>query len=66
MISTEVKQRLADLIEKSRQRELAFLDMLGKVDYRSANRSKPRVRVKAISDQWPTRAPSKTSVAREL
>lgn len=64
MLSIELKLRLAALVEKYRQQELDFLEMLGKIDHPSAKESKPRIRVKAISERWST-LPSQTRIARE-
>lgn len=52
MISAELRERVRALAEKYRQRELDFLDMLGRIDHHKPTPSKPRVRVKAISYRW--------------
>lgn len=64
MLSIELKQRLAALVEKYRQQELDFLEMLGRVDRHKPMPSKPRIRVKAISKRW-SALPSHTRIARE-
>lgn len=65
MLSIELKQRLAALVDKCRQQELDFLELLGTIDHPLTKQSKPRIRVKAISNRWPTSAPSNTRIARE-
>lgn len=52
------------MVEKYRQQELDFLDMLGKIDHPVANKPKPKIRVKAISSRWSTEALSQTGIAR--
>lgn len=65
MLSTEIMQRLAAMVEEYRQKELDFLEMLGRIEHPLTRQSKPRIRVKAISNRWPTSAPSNTRIARE-
>lgn len=65
MLSTELKQRLAELVEKCRQQELDFLEMLGRIDQPMAKQSKPRIRVQAIAHRWSPRVASNTGIERE-
>ncbi len=65
MLSIELKQRLAALVDKYRQQELDFLELLGRIDHPLTKQSKPRIRVKAMSIRWPTSVPSNTRIARE-
>lgn len=53
------------MVEKYRQQELDFLDMLGKIDPPGASKSKPRIRVKAISIRWSAVSPSQVRIAGE-
>ena len=65
MLSTELKQRLAELVEKCRQQELDFLEMLGRVDRPMAKQPKPRIRVQAVSHRWLPPVASNTGIERE-
>ncbi|WP_431320824.1 hypothetical protein [Rhizobium sp. YTU87027] len=52
MISEELSARVRAMAEKYRQRELDFLEMLGKIPNHVPEPRKPRIRVKAISQAW--------------
>ncbi|NMN71176.1 hypothetical protein [Rhizobium sp. 57MFTsu3.2] len=52
MLSEELKMRVRMMAEKYRQRELDFLEMLGKIPNHVPVPRKPRIRVKAISQAW--------------
>jgi hypothetical protein len=64
-ISPELRARVTAMVEKYRQKELDFLDMLGRIDHHKSIPSKPRIRVKAISKRWSTEAPSQTGSTRK-
>lgn len=52
MLSIELRQRLAELVEKYRQQEVDFLEMLGRLDITDSMPAKPRIRVSATSYRW--------------
>ncbi len=52
VISTELRERVRAMAEKYRQKELDFLEMLGKIPNHVPEPKKPKVRVKAISQRW--------------
>lgn len=65
MLSTELKQRVTAMVEKYRQRELDFLELLKKIDADKLRQSKPRIRVRAISHRWSLVVPSQSRTAGE-
>ncbi|WP_156176996.1 hypothetical protein [Rhizobium sp. LC145] len=65
MLSAELKQRLAELVEKGRQQELDFLDMLGRIDHPMPKPPKPRIRVQAVSHRWSPTVASDAGIGRE-
>ncbi len=64
-LSPELRARITAAVEKSRQRELDFLELLGKIDDHKRRRSKPRIRVKANSRRWSLVDPSQSRIAGE-
>ncbi|KQT07000.1 hypothetical protein ASG50_00780 [Rhizobium sp. Leaf386] len=64
MLSIELKRRLAALVEKYRQQELDFLEMLGRIEHKP-RLHKPRIRVRAISHRWVLPATSQPAIERE-
>jgi len=52
MLSKELKARVKAAAEHYRQRELDFLEMLGRIPNHRPELSKPRIRVKATSRPW--------------
>jgi hypothetical protein len=65
MLSTELKQRLAEMVEKCRQQELDFLEMLGRIAQPMVKLSKPRIRVQAVSHRWLPTVASDAGIGRE-
>lgn len=64
MLSDELKARVSAMAEKYRQQELDFLEMLGRIDSRKIQQSKPRIRVSATSYWWSIADTSETGIAR--
>lgn len=64
MLSAELRERVSAMAEKYRQQELDFLEMLGRIDSRKTQQSKPRIRVSATSYRWSIADTSETGIAR--
>lgn len=52
MLSDDLKARVAAIVEKYRQQEVDFLEMIGKIDNGRPRQPESRIRVRAISYRW--------------
>lgn len=64
MLSAELRERVSAIVEKYRQQELDFLEMLGRIDSCKIQHLKPRIRVIAPSYRWSIADTSETGIAK--